>query len=128
MKFPSPIAAVSFSPRSDFLATSLIGSNAIYLWANALYFSNLFLKSVGDSPVEVELPKITDGEKEREEEEEDGEEEEEANKMDTDVDELTRTRHSLFYFLLFSSSPTLSRALAIEAAAFRRAYYPLART
>lgn len=82
----SPITSLSISPNGDFLATSHAGERAIYIWyktldlfdangllrANAMYFSNVFLKPLPPKPTLITLPKIGASNKEEESDEEDG--------------------------------------------------------
>jgi len=58
-KTEKPVTSMDFSPRSDFLATSHVGSNGIYLWANSFYFSDVFLKPIPDVPSLISLPTIS---------------------------------------------------------------------
>lgn len=55
--FPRPLTALAFSPRADFLATAHVGSPGIALWANALYFAPLSIRT-GDVPTKVTMPRI----------------------------------------------------------------------
>jgi U3 small nucleolar RNA-associated protein 21 len=57
-KVSKPIVSMSLSPRADFLATSHVGSRGIYLWANAMYFTNIFLKPVPKIPKFADLPNL----------------------------------------------------------------------
>lgn len=75
-KVSKPIVSMSLSPRADFLATSHVGSRGIYLWfvihldlkirvslksyyrANAMYFTNIFLKPVPKIPKYADLPNL----------------------------------------------------------------------
>eukprot|EP01130_Rhizamoeba_saxonica_P018231 TRINITY_DN9057_c0_g1_i1.p1 TRINITY_DN9057_c0_g1~~TRINITY_DN9057_c0_g1_i1.p1 ORF type:complete len:883 (-),score=176.62 TRINITY_DN9057_c0_g1_i1:97-2664(-) len=57
-KMKTPVTSLDFTPRSDFLATTHVGSNGIYLWANAYYFSNVFLKPIPDEPKLIQMPKL----------------------------------------------------------------------
>lgn len=59
-KMPSPVLSISFTPRSDFIATSHSDSNGIYLWANTGYFSELYLKPIPKEPKVITLPSLAD--------------------------------------------------------------------
>jgi len=58
-KTEMPVTSMDFSPRSDFLATSHVDSNGIYLWANKCYFSDIFLRSIPEVPQLISLPSLT---------------------------------------------------------------------
>eukprot|EP01126_Amoeba_proteus_P026200 TRINITY_DN2597_c0_g1_i10.p1 TRINITY_DN2597_c0_g1~~TRINITY_DN2597_c0_g1_i10.p1 ORF type:complete len:925 (-),score=181.40 TRINITY_DN2597_c0_g1_i10:62-2836(-) len=55
----SPITSMTLSPNSDFLATTHVGDCGIYMWANAMYFSNVFLKPIPSKPSVISLATIT---------------------------------------------------------------------
>lgn len=64
VKMHSPVTSLSFSPRTDFLATTHVDSRGIYLWANQNYFSNLFLRPVQNTetePDEIKMPSLSAG-------------------------------------------------------------------
>eukprot|EP01127_Copromyxa_protea_P001324 TRINITY_DN11347_c0_g1_i1.p1 TRINITY_DN11347_c0_g1~~TRINITY_DN11347_c0_g1_i1.p1 ORF type:complete len:891 (+),score=165.54 TRINITY_DN11347_c0_g1_i1:16-2688(+) len=54
----SPITSLSLSPNGDFLATSHAGEKGISIWANGLYFSNLFLKPLPPKPTLITGPTL----------------------------------------------------------------------
>jgi U3 small nucleolar RNA-associated protein 21 len=64
VKMHSPITSLSFSPRTDFLATTHVDSRGIFLWANQNYFSNIFLRPIRSDetePDEIAMPSLTAG-------------------------------------------------------------------
>lgn len=56
---PSVATSLSFSPTSDFLATSHVDSVGVYLWANRAQFSEVSLRSFVEEDIEdVALPTV----------------------------------------------------------------------
>ncbi|KAI0062315.1 Utp21-domain-containing protein [Artomyces pyxidatus] len=54
---PSVATSISFSPSSDFLATSHVDSVGVYLWANRAQYSDVSFRSVAEDDIEnVALP------------------------------------------------------------------------
>eukprot|EP01095_Lingulamoeba_sp_RSL-Kostka_P011898 TRINITY_DN4633_c0_g1_i1.p1 TRINITY_DN4633_c0_g1~~TRINITY_DN4633_c0_g1_i1.p1 ORF type:complete len:198 (-),score=99.48 TRINITY_DN4633_c0_g1_i1:20-613(-) len=74
----NPITSLDISPENDFLITSHLGLNGIYLWTNLSYFQSVFLKPIGDIPLLIDLPK------ELNEDESEKFDEDELNKDDND--------------------------------------------
>lgn len=54
--FDKAVTSLSFSPKSDFLATTHVNNLGIFLWVNRSYFSSVFLRSVPDKPTLMDLP------------------------------------------------------------------------
>jgi hypothetical protein len=83
----SPIVSLTFSPRSDFLATSHVDSRGLYLWANKNYFSSVFLKPVtSEEPSPIQAPTVATGFVDEEASKEDSDDEAPAN--DTEMNGL----------------------------------------
>eukprot|EP01129_Flabellula_baltica_P000092 TRINITY_DN1009_c1_g1_i2.p1 TRINITY_DN1009_c1_g1~~TRINITY_DN1009_c1_g1_i2.p1 ORF type:complete len:667 (-),score=140.06 TRINITY_DN1009_c1_g1_i2:717-2696(-) len=57
-KMKSPVTSVSFSPSSSFIATTHVKSNAIFLWANKSYFTDVYLKPIPSSPSLISMPTL----------------------------------------------------------------------
>jgi hypothetical protein len=53
----SPVKSLAMSPAGDFLATTHIGHNGIFLWSNQMHFGQVFLRPV-TSPAPVGLPPV----------------------------------------------------------------------
>lgn len=51
-----PVMSLSFSSEGNYLITTHLGKNAIYVWSNKTYFSNVFLRPISDRPQLVALP------------------------------------------------------------------------
>jgi len=76
---PSPAVSVTFSPSSEFLATTHLGDLAVYLWSNLNYFSSVFLGPVPAKPSLIALPThITDAAALRDDDDDEEEEEEKS--------------------------------------------------
>lgn len=58
VEFKHAPISIDFSPSGEFLATSHVGSKAVYLWANRNYFSNVIIQRVPKEPIRIELPKL----------------------------------------------------------------------
>ncbi|KAL6074501.1 putative u3 small nucleolar rna-associated protein 21 [Balamuthia mandrillaris] len=52
------VTSLSFSPTGDFLATTHVNSRAIFMWANQMHFSRVFLQPVPETPPLLKLPKV----------------------------------------------------------------------
>ncbi|KAF9265570.1 Utp21-domain-containing protein [Marasmius fiardii PR-910] len=58
-KTPSVASSVSFSPTSDFLASSHVDSVGVYLWANRAQFTEVSLQGISEEEVaNVQLPSM----------------------------------------------------------------------
>jgi len=53
-RFSHSVTSIAVSPDSSFFATTHAESLGIYLWVNRSHYSNLYLKSVSNVPVEME--------------------------------------------------------------------------
>lgn len=49
---------MDFSLSGEFLATSHVGSKAIYLWSNRQHYSNIIIEKVPTKPIVIDLPKL----------------------------------------------------------------------
>jgi U3 small nucleolar RNA-associated protein 21 len=54
--FDKAVTSLSFSPKSDFLATTHVNNLGIFLWVNRSYFSNVYLRSSPDKPTLMDMP------------------------------------------------------------------------
>ena len=55
--FEDAVTSMSLSPSGEFLATTHVEQNGIYIWANRAHFGNVLLSSdVGDEPRKITLP------------------------------------------------------------------------
>jgi len=57
---------MDFSTSGEFLATSHVGSKAIFLWSNRTFFQNIVIQRVPRVPTEIELPSLSSSEKVKE--------------------------------------------------------------
>ena len=55
-KFSKPITSMSLSPSGEFLATTHVEDQGIYLWANRGHFETLMLEHNPKTPLRVRLP------------------------------------------------------------------------
>ena len=49
---------MDFALSGEFLATSHVGSKAIYLWSNRQHYSNIIIEKVPTKPIIIDLPKL----------------------------------------------------------------------
>ena len=56
IKFKQAILSMDFALSGEFLATSHVGSKAIYLWSNKDHFENILIQKVCTEPTHIELP------------------------------------------------------------------------
>jgi U3 small nucleolar RNA-associated protein 21 len=54
--FGSPVSSISFSPNSEFLATTHVDNIGVFLWVNKSYFTNVYATSAPTAPREMDLP------------------------------------------------------------------------
>jgi len=59
IQFKSAPLSIDFSPSGEYLATSHIGSKAVFLWSNRTFFSNVIVQKVPKTPVEIDLPDLS---------------------------------------------------------------------
>lgn len=59
-RFSHPVTSICMAPQGDFLATTHAENLGIYLWANRSYYSNLYPKVVDNSPIDMDLPVVTE--------------------------------------------------------------------
>jgi U3 small nucleolar RNA-associated protein 21 len=62
VQFQSAPISLDFSPSGEFLATSHVGSKALYLWSNRGHFESLIIQRVPDKPILIELPSLAQSE------------------------------------------------------------------
>lgn len=63
LKFATPVTSLAMSPTSEYLITAHAGSKALFMWANAHFFSSVHFDKVPTSPTLLSLPAPTaDGE------------------------------------------------------------------
>eukprot|EP00163_Fabomonas_tropica_P018552 TRINITY_DN32910_c0_g1_i1.p1 TRINITY_DN32910_c0_g1~~TRINITY_DN32910_c0_g1_i1.p1 ORF type:complete len:904 (-),score=197.62 TRINITY_DN32910_c0_g1_i1:61-2772(-) len=55
-RFSTPVTSLSLSPTSDFLATSHVNSEEVYLWANRFLYGDVKLGAIGEHPPMMALP------------------------------------------------------------------------
>lgn len=54
-----PVTSMSLSPTLDFLATTHVDQNGIFLWANKQQFSHVVLRRLPKSPILADMPTTT---------------------------------------------------------------------
>jgi len=59
VKFRDAAVSIDFSPSGEFLATSHVGSKAVFLWSNKSYFQNIVIQRVPSAPVFIDLPMLS---------------------------------------------------------------------
>ena len=62
VQFKRAPISIDFSPSGEFLATSHVGSKAVFLWSNRGHFQNLIIQKVPTSPSMIELPSLSEQE------------------------------------------------------------------
>lgn len=63
VQFKRAPISLDFSPSGEFLATSHVGSKAVYLWSNRAHFQNIVLQRIPTQPTLIELPSLSQSEK-----------------------------------------------------------------
>ena len=56
IQFQNAPLSIDFSLSGEFLATSHVGSKAVYLWSNKSFFSNVIIQTVPKKPTLIDLP------------------------------------------------------------------------
>lgn len=62
IKFKQAPLSIDFSLSGEYLATSHVGSKAVYLWSNRSFFSEIVIQKVPSKPVEIDLPVMASSE------------------------------------------------------------------
>ena len=62
VQFKRAPISLDFSPSGEFLATSHVGSKAVYLWSNRGHFQNLIIQRVPTKPTLIDLPSLSEQE------------------------------------------------------------------
>lgn len=62
IQFKRAPISLDFSPSGEFLATTHVGSKAVYLWSNRGHFQNIIIQRVPTQPSLIELPSLSQSE------------------------------------------------------------------
>lgn len=65
IKFCEIPKTAAFAPTGEYLATTHVGKKGIYLWSNKAFFGNVFIQDVPKRPHYLDLPNITEAEKQK---------------------------------------------------------------
>lgn len=59
VQFKRAPISLDFAPSGEFLATSHVGSKAVYLWSNKGHFQSIVIQSIPKAPRFIELPSLS---------------------------------------------------------------------
>mmetsp|Transcript_16459 Transcript_16459/g.27936 ORF Transcript_16459/g.27936 Transcript_16459/m.27936 type:complete len:496 (+) Transcript_16459:1240-2727(+) len=59
IQFQRAPLSIDFALSGEFLATSHVGSKAVYLWSNKAFFQNLVIEKEATTPFQIELPRLS---------------------------------------------------------------------
>ena len=62
VQFKRAPISLDFAPSGEYLATSHVGSKAVYLWSNRGHFQSIIIQSVPKGPSMIELPSLSQSE------------------------------------------------------------------
>jgi U3 small nucleolar RNA-associated protein 21 len=62
VQFKRAPISLDFAPSGEYLATSHVGSKAVYLWSNRGHFQSIIIQSVPKAPSMIELPSLSQSE------------------------------------------------------------------
>ena len=62
VQFKRAPISLDFATSGEFLATSHVGSKAVYLWSNKGHFQSIVIQSVPKAPRMIELPSLSQAE------------------------------------------------------------------
>mmetsp|Transcript_39227 Transcript_39227/g.38816 ORF Transcript_39227/g.38816 Transcript_39227/m.38816 type:complete len:642 (-) Transcript_39227:23-1948(-) len=65
IKFVDIPRSVAYAPTGEYLATTHVGKKGIYLWSSKAFFGNVFIQDVPKRPHYLDLPNITDTDKQK---------------------------------------------------------------
>jgi U3 small nucleolar RNA-associated protein 21 len=62
IQFRNAPLSLDFSLSGEYLATTHVGSKAVFLWSNKSFFSDIIIQKVPTKPVYIDLPTLSDSE------------------------------------------------------------------
>ena len=62
IQFERAPLSIDFSLSGEFLATSHVGSKAVFLWSNKSFFQNIMVQKVPTKPILIDLPALSSSE------------------------------------------------------------------
>ena len=66
IQFKNAPLSIDFSISGEYLATSHVGSKAVFLWSNRAFFQNIVIQKVPTKPVMIDLPTLASSEQVKE--------------------------------------------------------------
>ena len=59
VQFERAPLSIDFSLSGEFLATSHVGSKAVFLWSNKSFFTDVTIQKVATAPTRIDLPRLS---------------------------------------------------------------------